>query len=477
MNPVIFRDILRWCQSSDRFLLVRHLLSRMASKSIQSDKPMVGLVQMTSTSNKEDNFCQAKSLIERAKQKGAQMVFLPECFDMVGETLHQAVAQSESVNGATITRYRSLAKDLDVWLSLGGFHEKQEDDATKIRNTHLIINNAGDIKGSYSKAHLFNVNIKGGVRLSETKFTIPGEKIGPPVLTPVGKVGMAICYDLRFPELSISLIQQGADILTYPSAFTVQTGMAHWEVLLRSRAIENQCYVIAAAQIGNHNEKRSSYGHSMIVDPWGCVIAECHNKVDVCVAELDLDYLQKCRHEMPVWKHRRHDLYGHVQVESKVPPEKIECQDVYKFGHCNIKSSQVFFRSTHCIGFVNIKPVVPGHVLVAPMREVERFESLAPAEIADLFQSVQTIAKVVEKHYERTSLTIGVQDGPEAGQSVKHVHVHVMPRRNGDFKNNDDIYDELQSHDKDLGGKSDQLRTEEQMAEEAAILRSYFPGQ
>ncbi|XP_071960916.1 deaminated glutathione amidase-like isoform X2 [Antedon mediterranea] len=120
------------------------------------------------------------------------------------------------------------------------------------------------------------------------------------------------CYDMRFPELSIALTKRGADILTFPSAFTQTTGMAHWEVLLRSRAIENQCYVAAAAQTGKHNEKRTSYGHAMIVDPWGTILACCREGADVCVANVDHDYIQQVRKRMPVWEHRRHDIYGTV---------------------------------------------------------------------------------------------------------------------------------------------------------------------
>ncbi|KAF9364827.1 Nitrilase [Mortierella sp. NVP85] len=145
----------------------------------------------------------------------------------------------------------------------------------------------------------------------ESQSTVAGERIVPPVTTPVGKVGLGICYDLRFPELALELRRQGAEILTFPSAFTIKTGEAHWEVLLRSRAIETQTYVVAAAQVGKHSEKRSSYGHAMIVDPWGRIVAECDGQEEgVAVASMDFEALERIRLEMPVMNHRRYDTYS-----------------------------------------------------------------------------------------------------------------------------------------------------------------------
>ncbi len=145
----------------------------------------------------------------------------------------------------------------------------------------------------------------------------PGGEIGHPVTvessSPGGEsvsVGLGVCYDLRFPEFSLALRRRGAQLLTYPSAFTVATGMAHWEVLLRARAVENQCFVAAAAQCGRHNDRRSSYGHSMVVDPWGAVLARCGDGEGVAVAPLDLGRLAEVRRSMPLQRHRRADLYG-----------------------------------------------------------------------------------------------------------------------------------------------------------------------
>ncbi|KAK6052185.1 hypothetical protein COOONC_10309 [Cooperia oncophora] len=150
----------------------------------------------------------------------------------------------------------------------------------------------------------------------ESEFSKGGDRMVPPVDTPVGRLGLSICYDLRFPELALYNRYKGAEILSYPSSFTLNTGLAHWEPLLRSRAIETQCYVVAAAQTGKHNEKRSSYGHSMVIDPWGAVIAQCSERIDMCFAEIDLSYVDELRKMQPVFAHRRSDLYSlHVNEE------------------------------------------------------------------------------------------------------------------------------------------------------------------
>ena len=429
----------------------------------------IAAVQMTSSSDKESNKSQATSLILRAKELGAKVIYLPECLDYVSEIKSKAVEESETLDGELITYYKCLAKENGLWLSLGGFHEKGPEGENRVYNSHVMINDGDEIKGLYRKTHLFDVDIKDGIRLKETDFTIPGDTIGPPVNTPCGNVGLGICYDLRFTELSTSLIQQGAEILTYPSAFTVPTGKAHWEVLLRSRAIENQCYVVAAAQVGQHNKKRVSYGHAMIVDPWGKVLGDCGENTGVITAEIDLSYLVKRREEMPIKNHRRHDLYGHVENHQGCD---IDIQDVYTFGQYSVKSSSVFYRTALTYAFVNRKPVIDGHVLVSPIRRTNRFSDLTPSEVSDLWNVSQKVALVLEKVHNKTSSTLCIQDGKEAGQTVDHVHVHILPRGEGDFKQNDDIYDKLESHDKNV--KEVEWRTDEDMAVEAGKLRSVF---
>lgn len=182
-----------------------------------------------------------------------------------------------------------------------GIHEPGAS-SQKLRNTSLWLED-GQVKQRYRKLHLFDVDIKDGPVLKESENVEKGQEIVPPFDTQVGKVGLTICFDLRFPEIGLALRRQGAQILTYPSAFTVPTGQAHWEVLLRARAIETQSYVVAAAQVGRHNEKRVSYGHSMIIDPWGKIVAHIEDDDEgprVAFADVELDLVKKVRREVPL---------------------------------------------------------------------------------------------------------------------------------------------------------------------------------
>ncbi|XP_054719461.1 nitrilase and fragile histidine triad fusion protein NitFhit-like [Uloborus diversus] len=430
-----------------------------------SENPMtVAVCQLNCTDDREKNFEVCKNFISKAAFHQAKMVFLPECFDHVGNNKRQSIELSEPLDGPLMKKYQQLALEKSIWLSLGGFHEKQGQKDEKVYNSHIIIDDGGNIRAVYRKIHLFDIDIPGGIRLKESDFSIPGHQILPPVKTPVGNIGLGICYDLRFPEFSLSLTKAGADILTYPSAFTVTTGMAHWEVLLRSRAIETQSYVIAAAQTGKHNPKRSSYGHAMVVDPWGVVIACCSSGPGMALAEINLNYVNKVRAEMPIWLHRRDELYGSI-LSAK---DSFDSPNSVMFGQIELLPEQLFHRTRFSVAFVNKKPVVPGHVLVTPVRCVERFADLSPTEVADLFSCVQVAQKIVEEEYSTRSSTISIQDGPDAGQTIPHVHVHILPRRPGDFEENDDIYRELEAHDK---SKDVKWRSNEEMAEEADRLR------
>ncbi|XP_061462087.1 deaminated glutathione amidase isoform X2 [Rhineura floridana] len=284
-------------------------------------KPLVAVCQVTSTPDKAQNWASCSRLVQEAARRGACVVFLPEAFDFIGNNVEETLHLAEPLEGDHLQRYVRLARECGLWLSLGGFHERGSDweSTGRIYNCHLLLDPKGTLVAAYRKTHLFDVELEGRVSLKESAFTNPGSEIVPPVETPAGKIGLAICYDLRFPEMSIALAQEGAEILTFPSAFTVTTGSAHWEVLLRARAIETQCYVVAAAQTGKHHECRTSYGHAMVVDPWGSVIAQCPEGPGLCYAEIDLAYLRRVRQEMPVFRHRRADLYGQVATQ-KDPP-------------------------------------------------------------------------------------------------------------------------------------------------------------
>ena len=224
-----------------------------------------------------------------------------------------------------------------------------------------------------------------------------------------GRLGLGVCYDLRFPEFSQSLVEAGADILTFPSAFTVKTGSAHWETLLRARAVETQCFVIAAAQAGQHSGKRASWGHSLIVSPWGQVLAEAGQEGEaVLTAEIDLQYLQEVRQNMPVQKHRRPDLYGSLTPAQTVPDHQ---QPDFAFGPVSVPGGATFLTSALSVAFVNKKPVVEGHVLVSPVRKVAQLAELNQQEVSDLFLLVQAVEKFLEKFYNVNSTTISIQSG------------------------------------------------------------------
>lgn len=186
-----------------------------------------------------------------------------------------------------------------------GVHEPSDDPkSNRIKNTLLWINEVGEITQRYQKLHLFDLELPGRPPLKESKIVEPGNEILPPFDTTLGRIGAMICFDLRFPEIALALKRQKADVLLYPSAFTVPTGHAHWHFLLAARAIECQAYVIAAAQVGQHNEKRESYGHSIIISPWGETIAELggeyKGEAEIITADIDLDRVKEARSKIPL---------------------------------------------------------------------------------------------------------------------------------------------------------------------------------
>lgn len=450
-----------------------------------ANKTKIAVIQLTSKQNKDDNFQIAEKLIKSAKDEGARMAFLPECFDMICPSKKLTMENGEPINGPTVQRYQELAKNLNMWLSLGGLHEKgPESEDKRLFNAHIILNKDGQIVSIYRKVHLFNLDIP-GTRLVESEFSRPGTEVIKPPVTPCGRLGMGICYDVRFPEFAISLAKAGADILSYPSSFTIPTGKAHWEILLRSRAIETQCYVVAAAQVGAHNEKRKSYGHAMIVDPWGKILAEINDeKPGYALAEIDFDYLKEVRQRLPVWTDRKPELYGYIRpayaepidltTNSKQP--SLGAED-FKFGeNAIVKTHQIFAKTFYSVGFINHRPVLPGHVLVSPLRPVtKRLSELNNDEIFDLFQLVQKVQKAIETIYQAEASTIAIQDGKDAGQSIEHLHVHILPRKKTDFGGNvDKIYQQLEQHDELDNPFNLRLLTNDEMNQQCKVLRSYF---
>ncbi|ODM92781.1 Nitrilase and fragile histidine triad fusion protein NitFhit [Orchesella cincta] len=453
----------------------RNFRTKMGSEGL---KPVtVACIQLCCTEDKTKNFETARSLICQAKEKNAKMIFLPEAFDYIGRSKEESAQLSETLDGPLITSYRNLAKELKVWLSLGGFHEKQ----TELRdgllpwmtNNHVLIDCSGEIKSVYRKVHLFDVVIpEDNVNLKESSFIRGGNEIMKPEKTLIGNLGLGICYDVRFPEFSLSLRKMGADVLTYPSAFTVPTGQAHWETLLRARAIETQCFVIAAAQTGQHNPKRASYGHSLIVDPWGRILADAKDDVGIITAELDLNQVASVRKKMPVISHRQAALYGNTITHKYSIPTGESDNETFSFGHVSVKMNAVFLESELSRAFVNKKCVVPGHVLISSKRVAMRLCDLSPSEISDIFTLAQKVQTIMEAIHGASSSTITVQDGKDAGQTVQHVHIHVLPRKENDFKENDEIYERLGDHDK--GNNNIKWREESEMIIECNQIRDHI---
>lgn len=262
------------------------------------------------------NLTQCQSLVQKASSAGAQALFLPEASDYIGpSSLCKSVQQSEFVLGL-----QKSAKQHNLPIHVG-IHEPGS--GSKIKNTLIWISASGEITQRYQKLHLFDVDIENGPQLKESDNVERGNELLTPFDSPFGKIGSLICFDLRFPEAALALRARGAQIITYPSAFTTPTGKAgHWDVLLRARAIETQSYVIAAAQVGVHDEegKRRSYGHGMIIDPWGKVIAELggddggdgwDGEGEIALAEIDVEYVDKIRKEVPLL--RRSDVYAEIK--------------------------------------------------------------------------------------------------------------------------------------------------------------------
>mmetsp|Transcript_16867 Transcript_16867/g.29823 ORF Transcript_16867/g.29823 Transcript_16867/m.29823 type:complete len:284 (-) Transcript_16867:49-900(-) len=272
----------------------------------------VAVAQLCSSMNKASNLATCSSLVRSAREGGAKFVAFPEAFDFMGRPgSKDSLELAEPLDGPTMRGYLDLAKDQGVWLSLGGFHERIAGVEGKIANTHVIVDDLGAVRATYRKVHLFDVDYDGGYRESDT--TVRGEELVVVRDTPIGTIGVTTCYDIRFPHMYTALRDKGCDVFLAPSAFMPTTGAAHWHVLMRARAIENQCFLIAAAQAGEHNlddpmskvRTRESFGHSIVVDPFGKVLVDLEKEVPaVRVVELDLPYIEQIRLKMPVKEHR-----------------------------------------------------------------------------------------------------------------------------------------------------------------------------
>lgn len=261
-------------------------------------------IQMTSGADLQSNLLKSKDLVASAAQKGASFVLLPECFCFLGLKESNKFEVSESLNtdspGPILQSLIDMALEHNIWISGAGIPEKKGDSAY---NSLALVSPQGELVSVYRKMHLFDVELP-GTRLCESDATVPGTETQI-AETDFGNIGLSICYDLRFPELYRKMtFDKGVRIIVVPAAFTAKTGPAHWHVLLRARAIENQCFVVAAGQTGRHNPKRASYGHSLIVSPWGTVLSDAGDKEGMAIADLDFEEQDTLRTQMPCLSHR-----------------------------------------------------------------------------------------------------------------------------------------------------------------------------
>ena len=263
---------------------------------------LAAAIQMTAGNDKAANLERAERLVRVGAARGANLVALPEVYNWRGKRAEQA-AGAETLDGESLSLMSRLARELRIHIVAGSITERG-DDSSRSYNTSVLLGPDGVQLAVYRKIHLFDVDLPGRVTVRESDSKLAGADVVC-AETPLGAIGLSICYDLRFPELYRRLAFAGARILMVPSAFTFPTGEAHWEPLLRARAIENQAYVIAPAQFGPNIYGYSDYGNSMIVDPWGRVLARAADQEGVVVAPIDLEYQDRVRSELPALKHAR----------------------------------------------------------------------------------------------------------------------------------------------------------------------------
>jgi predicted amidohydrolase len=270
-------------------------------------KLRVAAVQLSSGSDKSRNVDQAERLVVEAADLGADYVQLPEYFNFLGPFSGFASA-AEPIPGPTTTRMAELAKSRALTLHLGSLLEQSPVEG-RFYNTSVVIGSGGDVVATYRKVHLFDVNVPGAIVQRESDIIAPGDEIVVARLKDF-RLGMSVCFDVRFAEQYRQLALAGADVMAIPAAFNAVTGKAHWDLLVRARAIENHAFVVAAAQVGTTAEGIATYGHSLVVDPWGTVLAEAvSDQPEVLVATLDLAEVARRRAQIAVMDFRRTDVY------------------------------------------------------------------------------------------------------------------------------------------------------------------------
>ena len=274
----------------------------------------IALAQLTSGIDPERNAATLVDAVARAAAAGAEMLFTPEMSGLVDQDRKRAAAVLRSENeDVVLAAVRAAASSHGIWVHIGSLAVRAPDG--RLANRAFVIDPSGAIRARYDKLHLFDVDLPTGERWRESASYVPGQT-ATVVETPAGMLGLSICYDLRFPDLYRALSDAGATVLAIPAAFTRPTGAAHWHVLMRARAIEAAAYVVAAAQTGDHADGRATYGHSLVIDPWGEVVLDMGETAGIGFAEIDPARITDVRARIPVLAHRR-----------TIPPVQRECAD------------------------------------------------------------------------------------------------------------------------------------------------------
>ena len=266
--------------------------------------PLMSAVQMNSRAGVQDNLQTVSRYLEQAALQGVKLVVLPEMFACMAPKTDILKIQEPFKQGPIQTELCRLAKQFELWI-IAGTMAIASDTPERYYASSLVINHHGDIVGRYNKMHLYDISLTAKEHYLESETTLPGDDVVV-VKTPFGHIGLAVCYDVRFPELFRQLILQGAEIIALPAAFVRTTGQHHWEILVRARAIENSCYMIAPNQFGHHDNGYDTYGHSLIVDPWGNVLAQAEqDQAQLVTADVDVARTNEVRTQTPFIKHRR----------------------------------------------------------------------------------------------------------------------------------------------------------------------------
>lgn len=273
----------------------------------------IALIQMDTQNDKGENMKKACRFIDEAAAHGSRLICFPEVMNLIGRNVGEGGGKEE-LPGYTSELLCRKAKEHRVWIH-GGSITEQVPGQKKSRNLSLLINPDGEIAAQYRKIHMFDITLSDGTPFRESDRVEGGNEITT-ISTELGTLGMSICYDIRFPELYRLMALRGAQVIFVPASFTMPTGKDHWEPLLRARAIENGCYIVAAGQIGT-KPAYAAYGNSMVVDPWGTVVARARDMECITYAQIDLDYLAQIREQLPSLENRRTDVYEVISKKEK----------------------------------------------------------------------------------------------------------------------------------------------------------------